>query len=162
MTADAPVSRDALFASLRTQWAESEAAVTRAAANFEAPGYEGWTVGDAFRHIVDSAHNTASDIRAMLASGEFTPPADERNAKGIAKFKALDAKMLPIEMDTAHGVVWMYIQRFSEEDLTKTYKVLGSDMSLGQLLWLYLQHETQHVADALKSAGVSHAARLGF
>ena len=155
MTADAPVSRDALFASLRTQWAESEAAVTRAAANFEAPGYEGWTVGDAFRHIVDTSHNTASLIRAMLASGEFIPLGDERNAAGVAKFKALDAKMLPIEMDTAHGVVWMYIQRFSDEDLAKTYKVMGSDISLGQLLSLLLQHEAQHVADALESAGVS-------
>ncbi len=152
--ADAPTSRDALYDSLRTRWAESEAAVTRAAASFGAPAYAGWTVGDVFRHITDAAHRTASDIRAMLASDQFTPPAD-RNATGIAKFSALDAKMLPIEMDTAHGVAWMYIQRFGDKDLARTYNVMGSDMTLGQVLELYADHEAQHVADALRFAGIS-------
>ena len=91
----------------------------------------------------------------MLATGEFPPPDDERNAAGVEKFKALDYKMLRMELNTAHGVVWMYIQRFSDEDLAQKYNVMGTEMSLGAVLGLLAQHEGQHVTKALEAAGLS-------
>ena len=156
--ADGPVTRDALFQTLAEQWQKTEDAIAAVGDKFDEVAYDGWTVGDIFRHITGASHDQSAQIRAMLASGEFTPPGDEGNAASVAKFKALDYKMLRIELNTAHGVVWMYIQRFTDDDLAQKYSLMGSEMSLGQILGLLAQHEGQHLADALSAAGVDESA----
>ena len=70
--------------------------------------------------------------------------------------------MLRIALNTAHGVVWIYIQRFSDEDLARRYKMGDGDIGLGELLGLLGQHETWHVADALKAAGVPESAGVAL
>ena len=158
MTADAAVTREALFRTVGEQWQATEDAIAAVGAQFNTPAYEQWTVGDIFRHITASSHDAASQIRALLASGEFPFAGDEGNAAGVEKFQSLDYKMLRIELNTAHGVVWMYIQRFSDEDLAQTHSLMGTEMSLGQIIGLLAQHEDGHVADALKAAGVPESA----
>ncbi len=158
MAADAAVTRETLFRTLREQWQATEDAIAAAGARFNTPAYEGWTVGDIFRHITSTSHITPADIRAMIASGEHVLTTAEENEAGIEKFRSLDYKMLRIELNTAHGVVWMYIQRFSDEDLAQTYAIEGSEIGLGELLGLLGQHESWHVADALKAAGVPASA----
>lgn len=158
MAADAAVSREALFQSILEQWQRTEDAMGAVGAQFDAPAYESWTVGDVFRHITASSHDTSSEIRAMLATGEFPIPDDAASAAGIEKFASLDYKMLRIELNTAHGVVWMYIQRFSDEDLAQEYSIAGNNIALGALLGLLAQHEGQHVTEALEAAGVDESA----
>ena len=110
-------------------------------------------MGDIFRHITSIAHDTAAQVREMMATGEHVLSTPEENMAGVERFR-LDYKMLRIELNTAHGVVWMYIQRFSDEDLAQRYAMGDGDIGLGELLGLLGQHETWHVAYALKAGGV--------
>ncbi len=152
------ITRDTLFQALLQQWQATEDAIAAAGAHFEEAGYEGWSVGDIFRHITSIAHDTAAQVREMIATGEHVLSTPEENMAGVERFRTLDYKMLRIELNTAHGVVWMYIQRFSDEDLAQRYAMGDGDIGLGELLGLLGQHETWHVADALKAAGVPESA----
>ncbi len=150
------MTREALFQKICEQWQRTEDAIGAVGEHFDKPCYDGWTVGDVFRHITFSNHNHSSQIRALLATGEF-PFSMDQNDEGNARFAALDYKMLRIELNTAHGVVWMYIQRFSNEDLAQTFSVTGNEATLGQILGMLAQHEAGHVAEALAAAGLSDA-----
>ena len=152
------ITRDTLFQALLQQWQATEDAIAAAGAHFEEAGYEGWSVGDIFRDITSIAHDTAAQMREMIATGEHVLSTPEENMAGVERFRSLDYKMLRIELNTAHGVVWMYIQRFSDEDLAQRYAMGDGDIGLGELLGLLGQHETWHVADALKAAGVPESA----
>ncbi len=117
MTADAAVTREALFQTVAEQWQATEDAMAgggRGSSTRQPTSSGRWETSSAT--ITASNHDTASQIRALLASGEFPFTGDEGNAAGIEKFRSLDYKMLRIELNTAHGVVWMYIQRFSDDD----------------------------------------------
>ena len=152
------ITRDTLFQALLQQWQATEDAIAAAGERFEEAGYEGWSVGDIFRHITSIAHDTAAQMREMIATGEHVLSTPEENMAGVERFRSLDYKMLRIELNTAHGVVWMYIQRFSDGDLAQRYAMGDGDIGLGELLGLLGQHETWHVADALKAAGVPESA----
>ena len=122
MAADAAVTREALFQSMCETWQRTEDAIGALGDHFDKPAYDGWSVGDVIRHITAISHDTSAHVRAMLATGEF--PADESgNQDGVDKFASLDYKMLRIELNTAHGVIWMYIQRFSDEDLAQEFSL---------------------------------------
>ena len=157
MAAETAVTRDDLFRTLAEQWQKTEDAIAAVGDRFDRAAHGGWTVGDVFRHITSTTHDASADVRAMIATGSFPIPADDdaANAAGIARFAALDHKMLRIELNTAHGVVWMYVQRFSDEDLARSYDLAGTSFTLGETLGLLAQHEGQHVADALAAAGLS-------
>ena len=156
MMADA-VTRESLFQTICEQWQQTEDAIGAVGGQFDAPAHEGWTIGDVFRHITATSHDLSANVRAMIASGDF--PADPSgNQAGVDKFASLDYKMLRIELNTAHGVVWMYIQRFSDKDLNQEYSIAGNSFSLGAILGMLTQHEGQHVAEALAAAGVDEAA----
>ena len=157
MAADAAVSREALFQTICEHWQRTEDAIGALGDHFDKPAYDGWSVGDIIRHVTALSHDTSAHVRAMIATGEF--PADESdNQAGVDKFASLDHKMLRIEINTAHGVVWMYIQRFSDADLAQEYSLGGNSFSLGQLLGLLAQHESQHVTEALEAAGLDDSA----
>ena len=157
MAADAAVTREALFQSMCEAWQRTEDAIGALGDHFDKPAYEGWSVGDVIRHVTATSHDTSARVRAMLASGEF--PADPSvNQGGVDKFASLDYKMLRIELNTAHGVVWMYVQRFSDEDLAQEYSIGGNAFSLGAILGLLAQHEAQHVTEALEAAGLDDSA----
>ncbi len=157
MAADAAVSREALFQTICETWQRTEDAIGALGDHFGKPSYEGWSVGDIVRHITAISHDTSSHVRTMLATGDF--PADPSgNQAGVDKFASLDHKMLRIELNTAHGVIWMYIQRFSDEDLAQEYAIGGNAFSLGAILGLLTQHEHQHVTEALEAAGLDESA----
>ncbi len=157
MAADAAVTREALFQSMCETWQRTEDAIGALGDHFDKAAYDGWSVGDIIRHITALSHDTSAHVRAMLATGEF--PADESgNQAGVDKFASLDYKMLRIELNTAHGVVWMYIQRFSDEDLAQEFSLGGNSFSLGTVLSLLTQHEHQHVTEALEAAGLDDSA----
>ena len=158
MTAGAAVAREALFQTIRQYWQATEDAIAAVGERFDTPAHDTWTVGDIFRHITAANHEIASRIRKLIATGELPFGGDEGNAAGVAKFRALDAKMLRIELNTAHGVVWMYIQRFSDDDLAQTYTEMGSQVLLGDVLLHRVLHEVGHVAEALAAAGVPESA----
>ena len=157
MAVDAAVTREGLFQTICEHWQRTEDALGAAGDHFGKTAHEGWTVGDIFRHITATSHDLSANVRAMLATGDF--PADPSgNQDGVDKFASLDYKMLRIELNTAHGVVWMYIQRFSDEDLAQEYSIGGNAFSLGAILGLLGQHEAQHVTEALAAAGLDDSA----
>ena len=159
MAADAAVTREGLFQTICEHWQRTEDALGAAGDHFDKTAHKGWTVGDIFRHITATTHDLSANVRAMLATGDF--PADPSgNQDGVDKFASLDYKMLRIELNTAHGVVWMYIQRFSDEDLNQDYSIGGNAFSLGAILGLLGQHEAQHVTEALAAAGLDDSAVL--
>ena len=120
------ITREALFRDVCECWQQTEDAIAALGEHFETQANDGWTVGDVFRHLTAASHIMSSRIRALLATGELPFPGDGGNAVGVAKFASLDYKMLRIELNTAHGVVWMYIQRFSDHDLAQEYSISGN------------------------------------
>ena len=158
MADSSAMTRETLFQTLCEHWQHTEDAIAAAGEHFDKSGYDGWTVGDIFRHLTSIAHDTASQVREMIATGEHILSTAEENEAGVERFRTLDCKMLRIELNTAHGVVWMYIQRFSDEDLAQRYKMGDGDIGLGELLGLLGQHESWHMADALKAAGLDESA----
>ena len=156
-----PPSREALHAALREQWQTTEDAVAALAARFDAPAHDdgGWTVGDLFRHLTANAHNYPARIRTALADGAWTFGSDAGNAIGVAKFRALDAGMLRIELNTAHGVAWMYVQRFTDADLARAFpRPNGDPWTLDRIIRQLALHEAWHVGEALSAAGVPESA----
>ena len=161
MADDGPPSREALHAALREQWQTTEDAVAALETHFDAPahGDGGWTVGDLFRHLTANAHNYPARIRTALADGAWTFGTDEGNALGVARFRALDAKMLRIELNTAHGVDWMYVQRFTDADLARAFpRPNGDPWTLDRIIRQLACHEAWHVAEALEAAGLPESA----
>ena len=157
--ADEPsITRETLFPALREQWQRTEDAVAAVGHRFDEPAHDGWTVGDVFRHLTATAHDTAANVRAMLADGGLSFDIDARNAEGVEKLRALDHRMLRIELNTAHGVVWMYVQRFTDDDFARTCSLWGNEVALGLELAFLAGHERDHVAAALAAAGVPESA----
>lgn len=145
-----------LIAAAKEQWTTSEAAVAKAAqGNFDAaPAAGGWSAGDTFRHMIDAAHRTPEMMESLVKTGTLT--LEDHNEDGIASFKTLKARMLPIELNTAHGIIWMAAQKLTDADLDRTVEFLGNKMPLGALLReVLVGHEQGHVAHALAAAGVS-------
>ncbi len=157
-TDDAPLTREALFAEILACWQQTEDAIAALGDRFETPAHCGWTIGDVFRHVTATSHIMSGRIRALLATGELPFPGDAGNAQGVEKFAALDAKMLRIELNTAHGVVWMYLQRFSDEDLAQTFTIFGEEETLGEVIRARVLHEMGHVNEALALTGLPESA----
>ena len=155
---DEAITRETLFPALREQWQRTEDAVAAVRHRFDEPAHDGWSVGDVFRHLTSTAHDTAANARAMIADGGLSFDIDAVNAAGVERLRALDARMLRIELNTAHGVVWMYVQRFSDDDLARTYSLWGNEVPLGLELAFLAGHERDHVAVALAAAGLSEDA----
>ena len=149
-----PMTREALFQQVCECWQRTEDAIAALGGHFETQANDGWTVGDVFRHLTAASHIMSGRIRALLATGELPFPGDSGNAEGVEKFASLDYKMLRIELNTAHGVVWMYIQRFSDEDLAQTFTLFGEEKTLGQIIRDRVLHEAWHVKEALEATGL--------
>ena len=154
MAATEAMTREGLFREVCACWQMTEDAIAALGEHFETRANEGWTVGDVFRHVTAASHIMSGRIRALLATGELPFPGDDGNAAGVGKFASLDYKMLRIELNTAHGVVWMYIQRFSDEDLAQTFTIFGEEETLGQIIRDRVLHEAWHVEEALEATGL--------
>ncbi len=152
------MTREALFQEVLACWQHTEDAIAAFEGHFETAAHDGWTIGDLFRHLTAASHIMSGRIRALLATGELPFPGDSGNAEGVEKFRALDAKMLRIELNTAHGVVWMYLQRFSDEDLAQRFTVFDESYTLGEIILQRVLHEAGHVAEALELAGLPESA----
>ena len=148
------LTREALFQEVCEVWQRTEDAIAALGEHFEAPCSGDWTIGDAFRHLTAASHIMSGRVRALLATGELPFPGDSGNAEGVEKFRSLDYKMLRIELNTAHGVVWMYIQRFSDEDLAQTFTIFDEEHTLGEVIQQRVLHETWHVNEALEALGL--------
>lgn len=154
MMAEAAMSRDVLFQEILECWQRTEDAMAALGEHFDKPASGEWTVGDVFRHLTAASHIMSGRIRALLATGELPFPGDTGNAEGIEKFRSLDYKMLRIELNTAHGVVWMYIQRFSVEDLAQTFTIFDEENTLGEVIRHRVLHEAGHVNEMLEALGL--------
>ena len=152
------LTREGLFGEVCEHWQRTEDAIAALGAHFGTPCAGDWTIGDTFRHLTAASHIMSGRIRALLATGELPFPGDEGNAEGVAKFASLDDKMLRIELNTAHGVVWMYLQRFSDEDLSQPFTIFGEEHTLGQVIRQRVLHEAGHVNEALEAAGLPESA----
>ncbi len=151
------MTREALFQEVCEVWQRTEDAIAALGEHFDAPCSGDWTVGDTFRHLTAASHIMSGRIRALLATGELPFPGDSGNAEGVEKFRSLDYKMLRIELNTAHGVVWMYIQRFSDEDLAQTFTIFDEEHTLGEVIQQRVRHETWHVNEALEALGLEES-----
>jgi DNA-binding Lrp family transcriptional regulator len=155
------MTKAALIGAAKEQWAKTEAAIAVASkGNFDAaPLGGGWAAGDHFRHLIDLTHRTPELMEALVKTGavvDYFPKVDAINAAGIESFQTLKARMLPIELNTAHGIVWMAAQKLDDATLERTVDFSGRQMVLGDLLhFLWVGHEQQHVTEAFAAAGVS-------
>ena len=148
------MTREALFQEILQWWQRTEDAIAALGEHFDQPAHDGWTIGDVFRHITAASHIMSWRIRELLATGELPFLGDSGNEEGIEKFRSLDYKMLRIELKTAHGVVWMYIQRFSDEDLAQTFTVFDEENTLGEVILHRVLHEGGHVNELLETLGL--------
>ncbi len=146
-----------LIAAAKLQWTKSEASIGKAArGNFDAqPADGGWSAADIYRHMVDTAHKLPEGMQALIKEGNLgsLQPGDE---EGIKNFASLNARMLPVEMNTAHGIDWMALQTLTDKQLEQSVNFNGNDIKLGDLLPMFLiMHEQMHVEQALAAAGVA-------
>ncbi len=153
------ISKADLIAAAKAQWSITEASVAQAAkGKFEdrsAP--DQWSAGDCYRHIIDTIHKIPEGIE-QLVKGEPLTALRPGDPDGIANFKNLNSRMLPVEMNTAHGIVWMALQKLTDADLEKEVALGDNKMSLGALAHiLIIDHEKTHVEQALNAAGASMA-----
>lgn len=156
MTTTADTGRTALLKGLQAQWQATEVAVRRCEDAFDAPVTDQWTVGDLFRHLVGVAHRLAPDmLTGVFQAGALQPgDRDGVNAAEVAKFKALTARSLQIELSTAHATVWMFLQRYTEADLARPIAARESELSFGEFLQRICGgHERRHVEEAIAAAG---------
>ena len=181
MAAGEAMTREALFQEVCECWQRTEDAIAALGEHFETQANDGWTVGDVFRHLTAASHIMSGRIHSrshgraslprgrrqrrvgvarssLLATGELPFPGDDGNAVGVEKFASLDYKMLRIELNTAHGVVWMYIQRFSDEDLAQRFTIFREEHTLGEVVRARVLHEVGHVNEALEAAGLPESA----
>ena len=145
-----------LLAAAKAQWAATEASVAGVAkGKFDtAPASGDWSAADIYRHLIDTAHKTPEGLEQVVKGLPQTAlaPGDE---SGLKDFESLNARMLPVELNTAHGIVWMALQKLTDEDLDKTAEVGGGSFTVAQLLQLILiDHEKGHVEQARAAAGV--------
>ena len=146
-----------LIAAAKAQWATTEASVAAAAkGNFDAkPGGAEWSAAEYYRHVVDVVHKTPEAIE-QLKHGQPLTALASGDPQGLEDFKTLTAKMLPVELNTAHGIVWMALQKLTDADLEKSMEMGGRTFTLGGFLEIILVgHEQQHIEDAAKAAGVA-------
>jgi len=156
------MNRKELIAAAKAQWTKTEASVAEAAkGDFEKPDAEGWSAGDCYRHIIDTVHRIPDAIDAALHDQPVTNMA-AGDPEGIARFKSLTAKTLPVEMNTAHGKLWMALQKLQDSDLDRQITVSlipGATPRMGDILeTVILRHEQGHAEQALKAAGVAVSA----
>ncbi len=153
------ISKSDLIAAARAQWAITEASIAQAAkGKFEdASAPDQWSAGDCYRHIIDTMHKIPEAIE-QLVHGEPQTALGPGDAEGIATFKTLNSRMLPVELNTAHGIVWMALQKLTDADLEKEVELGGNKMRLGDLAkMLLIGHEQSHMEQALNAAGASLA-----
>ena len=147
-----------LIAASRAQWAVTEASIATAAkGNFDAAAEGDWSAGNCYRHLIDILHKLPEAIEDLKAGKGITnmKPGD---TDGHANFAALNAKMLSVEMNTAHGIVWMALQKLTDADLALEVDLGGNKMALGALIeMLTIGHEKDHIQHAFRSAGVAEA-----
>ena len=143
-----------LIAAARAQWPKTEAMVSEAVkGNFDAKPAEGWSARTYVCHLIDTVHRTAQAIDAILHDQPLTmlKMGDE---EGAQKFIKLAPQTMPIELNTAHGIMWMALQKVSDADLEKELDLGQMKMTVGQLLEvLCIKHGETHANDALKAAG---------
>ena len=76
------ITRDGLFQALCEHWQHTEDAIAAAGEHFDKAGLRRMTVGDIFRHLTSIAHDTASQVREMIATGEHILSTAEENEAG--------------------------------------------------------------------------------
>jgi hypothetical protein len=146
-----------LIAASRAQWAETEASIAKAAGgNFEAAPSDGeWSAGNCYRHLIDILHKLPEAIEDLKAGRGITNM-KSGDTDGHAAFAALNAKMLAVEMNTAHGIVWMALQKLTDADLDMDVELGGNKMKLGAFIeMITIGHEKDHIQHAFRSAGVA-------
>lgn len=149
-------ARNALIAEAQAQWAETEASIARAARGaFETrPAAEQWSAGEIYRHIVDTAHKVPEALEQIVRGEAMTAltPGDER---GLEDFKHLSARLLAVELNTAHGLLAMALHKLSDADLEKPVEMfMEGTLALGALArQVFIDHEKVHVEQALRAAG---------
>jgi hypothetical protein len=151
------MNKSELIAAAKAQWTQTEASIAKAASGKfnDRPSASEWSAAEIYRHLVDTMHKLPEAMEQLVKDQPMTvlTPGD---AQGLEDFKHLHAKLLPIELNTAHGIVWMALQKLTDADLSKKVDLGGNPFTLEQLTTLVLiQHEQQHVAQALAAAGVA-------
>ncbi|MFN0148545.1 MAG: DinB family protein [Dehalococcoidia bacterium] len=156
MATATPISKVDLIARARAQWAETEASIAAVAkGNFDArPSAEEWSAAEIYRHIIDTVHKAPETIE-QLVHGQPPAALSPGDPQGLVDFASLNAKMLPIELNTAHGIVWMALQKLAEADLEKSFEAAGRTFTLGEFLnTILVAHEAHHIEQAKKAAGL--------
>ena len=156
MAAATPISKANLIAEAKKQWAETEASIARVAkGNFEArPAADEWSAAEIYRHVVDTIHK-APEAMEQLVRGEPQTALHPGDEQGLKDFATLNAKMLPIEMNTAHGIAGMALQKLQDGDLEKSFEMMGRTFTVGEFLSIVLiAHEQGHIEQAAKAASL--------
>ncbi|MFN0096588.1 MAG: hypothetical protein ACKVVT_17660 [Dehalococcoidia bacterium] len=154
-------SRADLITNAKAQWAASEAAVKRAVAtgNFAKAGAGTWSAGDTFRHMIDSAYRFSGLVDGLVKGQAMNLTWDQihaGNAEGVKKFSQLTPRFIEVELNTAHGICWMAMQKLQPVDLEKKVPFAGTEMTIADVVSLLtVAHEQQHVAEALAAAGAA-------
>lgn len=146
-----------LIAAAKAQWVQTEASVAKAAkGNWEGrPADGGWSAADCYRHVIDTVHKLPEAIDSVIHDRPIMGirPGDE---EGLTAFKALTARTLPVELNTAHGILGMALHKLSDADLEKTVDLGTMKATAGELLQMVMiGHEQSHSEQALKAAGVA-------
>jgi hypothetical protein len=147
------VNKAELIEAAKGQWAKTEEAITAAG-----KGKFDGAAGETIRNLLGFVHNI-NDAIDEIVNGQPIASLKKGDTDGSTRYKALQPNMLRIEMNTAHGIVWMSIQKFNDESLKQKVNWDGNEVTVADFLEdVAIKYERQEVEKALKAAGVAVAA----
>jgi hypothetical protein len=147
------VNKAELIEAARAQWAKTEEAIT-AAGKGKFDGEAATTI----RNLLGFVHNI-NDAIDEIVNGQPITSLKKGDTDGSTRYAALQPNMLRIEMNTAHGIVWMAIQKFNDTSLKQKITWEGQEMTVAEFLEeATIKHEQAEIEKALKAAGVAVAA----
>lgn len=142
-----------LIEAAKGQWAKTEEAITAAG-----KGKFDGAAGETIRNLLGFVHNI-NDAIDEIVNGQPITTLKKGDTDGSTRYRALQPNMLRIEMNTAHGIVWMAMQKFNDESLQQKVTWEGTEMTVAQFLEeAVINYERAEIEKALKAAGVAVAA----
>ena len=83
------------------------------------------TVGDVFRHLTAASQHHVLAHPRITGDGRASLPGDDDGSSRCREVRVARLQDADGSAEPAHGVVWMYIQRFSDEDLAARSRSTG-------------------------------------
>ena len=153
MSDPGPAKADVLAAA-RAQWAITEAAPARLAPHFARPTELDWNVGDVLRHVAMGVANAPSMVAAVVELGRLREDPTAHNDEGVAARADWTPEQIHNALRTGHEALLRVVEQLPDDLFDRRIEAFGNAWFGDLLIGLIAGHERNHVAQALRGAGL--------